>query len=124
MKTISRLSISILAAVAVVIGSFGVTARVSAASKYFTVSGQVLKLDNHARTLLVRDYASKTLYLVTIPEGATFKITFGKYSQMSQPGFNEVSARDRVSIRCLKPAQDHLARLEDGTPVVIAAASR
>jgi hypothetical protein len=123
-KNISRLSIGILTTLAVAIGSFSVTTGAYAASKYFTISGQVLKIDDRARTLLVNDYASKKLYLVSIPEGATFKITFGRYMQMSQPGFDEVFARDRVSIRCLRPSQEHLGRLEDGTPVVLAAASR
>jgi len=123
-RNLSRLSTSILATAAVVICSFGIATGVAAASKYFTVSGQVLKIDNRARTLLVRDYPSKTLYLVNIPEGATFKITFGRYMQMGQPGFDEVFPRDRVAIRCLRPAQDHLGKLDDATPVVLAVASR
>ena len=124
MKTISSRAITLLLTVAVAIGSFVFTTSANAASKYFTVSGQVLKKDKKARTLLVKDTRSAKQYLIKVPEGATFRITFGRYMRMGEPGINEVDTHDRVSIRCLRPNNEHIASLENGTEVVLLTASR
>ncbi|HLF83356.1 MAG TPA: hypothetical protein VI837_04195, partial [Blastocatellia bacterium] len=47
------------------------------ARKYLTIEGRVLQVNRTARTLLVDDYWSKKLYLVNVPEGESFRITFG-----------------------------------------------
>jgi hypothetical protein len=87
------------------------------ASKYLTVEGRVLQINQKARTLLVSDIWSDKLYLVSVPEGATVKITFGlnvrDYAQ-----FWDVSRNSRVRMRCIRTGE-HLARLDDGREVVV-----
>lgn len=93
------------------------------ANKYFTVAGTVLQIDKKERTLLVRDRSQK-LYQIGIPEGSTFKITQGRYSQMREPALEDVMVRDRVQIRCNRSDAEHLARLEDGSTVTRLTAAR
>ena len=83
------------------------------AGKYLTLEGRVLQINKESRTLLVSDMWSKRLYLVNIPEGETFKITFGIRMGISDPDFRDVHNNDRVRMRCTRDEQ-HLARLDDG----------
>jgi hypothetical protein len=87
------------------------------ASKYLTVEGRVLQINQKARTLLVSDMWSDKLYLVSVPKDTTIKITFGLY-----PGdyaqFDQVTRNSRVRMRCIRNGE-HLARLDDGREVLV-----
>jgi len=91
-------------------------------SKYFTVSGTVLKIDKTERTLLVAERDSNQKYLIEVPEGARFKIVFGKYMQMREPALGDVNVRERIEIRCFRGDSEHLALMDDGQPVVVVTA--
>jgi hypothetical protein len=91
--------------------------------KYISVSGRVLQISQTARTMLVQDTWSPKLYLVTVPKGETFKITFGLNMKKAEAEFEDTHRNDRISFRCYR-TQEHLARLEDGREVVLLTASR
>ena len=91
-------------------------------SKRFTIAGRVLKVDQQARTLLVDDSWSDKLYLVNVPKGETFQITFGLYMKVSEPELWQARKNDRVRIRCFR-SQEHLAQI-DGRQVVVMTAAR
>ena len=91
-------------------------------SKRFTLSGRVLKVDQQARTLLVADSWSDKLYLVNVPKGETFQITFGLNMKVSEPEIWQARKNDRVRIRCIR-SQEHLAQV-DGRPVIGMTAAR
>lgn len=121
MKTINR-----LASIAVTLTLLGIATiaapKTERLHKHFTVTGTVLQRDNKDRTLLVEDLFSKKLYLIAVPDGATFKITFGRYMRMAAPGFEDVRTGERVQVRCTRNSSEHLA-LSDGksvTPLVAA----
>jgi len=92
-------------------------------SKYLTVEGRVLQVNREARTLLVSDYWSKKLYLVNVPKGETFRITFGMNMKTAEPEFKDVRRNDRVRLRCIRGEKEHLARLDDGREVVVLTAA-
>ncbi|HJZ67371.1 MAG TPA: hypothetical protein VKF81_04425 [Blastocatellia bacterium] len=118
MRTIIRLT-SIAAAITLAVGTIAIAApKAQRANKYFTVAGTVIRIDKQNRTLLVADRRSEKLYLIEVPEGATFKITFGRYMRMARPEFGDVIARERVEIRCFRTDAEHLARLDDGRVAV------
>ena len=125
MNSITRRSISLAATIALALSSFALAAtRAEASSKYYTITGKVLKIDEKARTLLVADRLSERTYLVTVPKGVTLKITWGKSMRMSEPGFAEVGKYDRVEIRCLRPEHEQRATLDDGrSAITVTAAS-
>src|SRR5437867_4140084 len=83
-------------------------------TKYLTIEGQVLQVNQKARTVLVSDHWSKKLYLVNVPEGETFRITFGMNMRTAEPEFKDVRRNDRVRMRCIRSEKEHLARLDDG----------
>jgi len=91
------------------------------AGKRLTVSGRVLQVDQKARTMLVADSWSDKIYLVTVPKGETFQITFGLYMRVSEPELWQTRKNDRVRIRCIRN-QEHLAQI-DGRQVVAATAA-
>lgn len=93
------------------------------AGKYFSISGRVLQINEKARTMLVADTWSPKLYLVTVPKGETFKITFGMNMKKSEAQFEDTHRNDRVSLRAYR-SEEHLARLADGREVVLLTASR
>jgi hypothetical protein len=74
--------------------------------------------------LLVDDFSSDKLYLVTVPDGNTFKITFGLFMNLTQAGIWQVHPKDSVRIECKRSATDHLAQLEDGRQAIVVIASR
>lgn len=124
MCRITRSSISLAASIAIALSSFVMTApRAEAASKYLTIKGQILKIDHKQRTLLVAGSSNEQLYLVSVPEGATLRITRGRYMRMAEPGFGDVFKKDRVEIRCYPQDSEHLARLDDGRSAVVLTAS-
>ena len=89
-------------------------------SKYITIGGRVLQVNLEARTLLVSDdYWSKKLYLVNVPEGETFRITFGLHMNTTEPEIRDVRRNGRVLMRCIRTDKEHLARLDDGREVVV-----
>lgn len=92
--------------------------------KYFELSGKVLKVDQKNRTLLVADMFSDKLYIVKVPEGSIFKITFGINARYNEPTLRDVFKGDRIKANCTRSNEDHLARLEDGrTAIVMVAAT-
>jgi hypothetical protein len=93
------------------------------AGKYLSISGRVLQINEKARTMLVADTWSPKLYLVNVPKGETFKITFGMNMKKSEAAFEDVHRNDRVSVRAIG-GEEHLARLDDGRQVVLLTASR
>jgi hypothetical protein len=115
MRTIARYG-SIIATFAL-LGTLAVAApKNERAKKYFDVAGKVIQIDQKDRTLLVKDRQSN-LYEIRVPEGATFKITFGRYMKMVEPGFNDVRTGERIEIRCKADKTEHLSRRADGRTV-------
>jgi hypothetical protein len=93
------------------------------AKKWFELSGKVLKVDQKERTMLVAETNSDKLYIVKVPEGAYFRITFGINMRYEYPELRHVFRADRIRARCTAD-EDHLARLDDGRVVhVVTAAS-
>jgi len=123
MKTIMRLG-SVIASFTLLSTLAIVAPRAEGASKYFKVAGTVIQIDEKDRTLLVADRLANKLYLIEVPAAATFKITFGRYMRMAEPGFHDVRTGERVEIRCTRTATEHLAQLEDGRTVTTLTASR
>lgn len=110
MRKFSRLG-SIVAVFALLSSiSFASPSAERANGKYFTLAGTVVHIDSKERTLLIRERLSNKLYVVEVPDGVTFKITFGRYMEMAEPGFDDVLTNERVQIRCLRNT-DHFARL-------------
>ena len=101
------------------------TASVTAKNnKYMELKGKVLKVDEKNRTMLVADSFSDKLYIVKVPEGSIFKITFGIHRMYSEPGLRDVYKGDRISAFCKHSDDDRLAKLEDGrTAIVMVAAT-
>lgn len=124
MNRMTRRSISLASSIVLALSSFAIAApRADAAGKYYKITGQVLKIDAKQRTLLVAGQTNERLYLVHLPEGATLKITWGRYMRMAGPGFGDVFSKDRVEIRCFRPDGEHLAQLDDGRKVIKLTAS-
>jgi hypothetical protein len=122
MKTITKLG-SIAAAFTLVSTLALAAPKAERVSKYFSVAGTVLEINKHDRTLLVSDRLSEKLYLIAVPEGVNFKITFGRYMGMAEPGFDDVYINERVEIRCMRSDKEHLARLNDGRQVSLLTAN-
>lgn len=98
--------------------------KASRPSKYLTIEGRVLQVNQAARTLIVSDFWSKKLYLVNVPKGETFRITFGLNQKVAAPELREVHRNDRVRMRCIRTDNQHLARLDDGREVIVLTATR
>jgi len=122
MKAIRRLGM--IAAGFALLSTLAIAAsKAERANKYFTIAGTVLQIDKTQRTLLVADRANQK-YLIEVPEGATFKIVFGRYSQMREPGLSDVNVRERIEIRCFRGDTEHLARLDDGSSAIVITAAQ
>ena len=118
MKRITRRSVALAVTLVLAFATLAMSAPKSErASKYITVEGRVLQIDQKARTLLVSDQWSKKLYLVTVPKGETFKITFGMNMKFPEPELRDARPNDRVRMRCIRSGE-HLARLDDGREAV------
>jgi hypothetical protein len=124
MKRISRLfAVAVISVFA--FSSLGMSApKANRGSKSFTLNGRVISVDRKAQTLLVDDFSSDKLYLVTVPDGKTFKITFGLHMNLAQAGIWQVHPKNNVRIECKRSASDHLAQLEDGRQAIVVIASR
>ncbi len=119
MKRITQRSAALAMTLVLALATIAMSAPKSErAGKYLRIEGRVLQVNQKARTLLVADSWSDKLYLVNVPKGETFQITFGINMKLAEPGLWEVHRNDRVSMRCIRAA-DHLARLEDGRQVVV-----
>ena len=118
MKAITRLG-SIVAALTVLSTLALAAPKTERSAKYFKVAGTVIQIDNKDRTLLVEDRLNNKLYLIEVPEGVTFKVTFGRYMRMAEPGFEDVRPGERIEIRCKRGGADHLSQMEDGRTVAV-----
>ena len=122
-----RLTQSSIAAVITLMLTFATVAMAAPksehAKKRITIEGRVLEVNRDARTVLVADRWSKTLYLVTVPKGETFRITFGMFMQVAAPSFQQVRKNDRVRMQCIRTEKEHLARLDDQREVVMLTAT-
>jgi hypothetical protein len=116
-QTIQR-SISLVGIMLVTIGLAMGAPKTERARSEISLHGRVLKVDKKKRTLLISDHRSKKLYLVTIPEGAKFKVFFGLSRSYDYPTLDKVYKGDIVRARCIRTDPDHLARLDDGRQVV------
>ena len=116
MKSITRYRITFAATILLAFCSLAFAAPTD---KHITIYGRVLKIDRHERTMLVSDQWTKKLYLVNVPEGATFQITFGQNMKMSQPGFRDANKNDKVRIICRRADKEHLAKLDDGSEAIV-----
>ena len=120
MKRITQRSIALSVTLMIALATVAMSAPKSASSKNrLTVEGTVLRIDREARTLLVSDLWSKKLYLVNVPEGNSFRITFGLNMKTAEPQFRDVHTNNRVRMRCIRTDKEHLARLDDGRQVVV-----
>jgi hypothetical protein len=119
MKRIHRSQVAFALTIVITLASLAMAAPKAERAKRLTVEGRVLQVNTNDRTLLVADHWSKTLYLVSVPKGATFKITFGMNMQYAEPGFSDVRPNDRVRMRCTRNSGEHLSRLNDGREVVV-----
>jgi len=124
MKRIS--SISIIALISVLaLSSVGMSAtKTQPADKRFTLTGRVLSVDRKAGTMLVNDQWSEKLYLVKVPDGTTFKITFGIHMNRAEAGIWLVNPNDHVNVECRRSTQERLAKLEDGRQAILLIANR
>ena len=124
MRTIAKLG-SIAVAFTIAMSAVGHAApKDKHANKYFTVTGQVLQINRAEHSILVRERSSAKLYLIEMPEGATFTITFGRYMRMREPGFKDVFVNERVAIRCQRNDNERLAQLPDGRSVIALTAAQ
>jgi len=123
MKVIRRLG-TIAAAFALLSNLAIAASKAERVNKYFTIAGTVLQIDKTQRTLLVADRASNQKYLIEVPEGAPFKIVFGRYTQMREPGLSDVNVTERIEIRCFRGDTEHLAQVDDGGSAIVVTAAR
>ena len=124
MERITQRSFALAVTLMLALASVATSAPKSERSrKELTIEGRVLQVNKEARTLLVADTWSKKLYLVNVPKGSSFRITFGMYMKSAEPGFDQVRNNDRVRMRCIRSDNEHLARLDDGREVVLLTAA-
>ena len=124
MKPIKHRSIALTATLAMTFMILAVSAPSAAASsRYQIMTGRVLKIDKKEQQMLVADRSSEKLYLIRVTKEATFKITFGRNSQMSAATLNDVDPGNAVLMRCARDEQEHLARLDDGREVIVLTAA-
>jgi len=124
MKRTIQISMLLIGIAVVTSGLATAAPKSDRSKKEITVYGRVLKIDNQQQTLLVSDHWTKKLYLVTMPEGARFKIFFGIYRSKDDPAFANVYKGDIVQVRCTRTAKDHLAKLDDGSEALALTAAR
>jgi broad specificity polyphosphatase/5'/3'-nucleotidase SurE len=123
MERITQRTVALAVAIMLGLATLAMSAsKTESSSKYLTIQGKVLHINQKARQLLVSDSWTKKLYLVNVPEGAGFRITFGMNMKLSEPAFRDVRRNDRVRLRCERIGE-HLARLDDGREVVVMTAA-
>ena len=120
MRNITRRSAAMTVAFLLALSSMALAAPKSERAKeHLTLYGKVLRVNQKARMMLVSEHSTKKLFLVNVPEGASFQITFGRNMKLSRPEIWEVFKNDRVRLICARTDREHLARLEDGSQVVL-----
>jgi hypothetical protein len=125
MERITQRCIALSVTLMIALATVAMSAPKSERSKQrLTVEGTVLQVNREARTLLVSDMWSKKLYLVNVPEGSSFRITFGLYMKTFEPQLRDVYANNRVRMSCIRTDKEHLARLDDGRQVVVLTAAQ
>src|ERR1043165_9922818 len=65
----------------------------------FTLQGKVVAVNLKERTMSVRESRTGQEYLVTVPEEAAFRITFGKDSKRNMPQLENVVIGDRITCK-------------------------
>ena len=124
MERITQRSVALAVTLMLALATVAMSAPKSERStKYLTIEGQVLQVNQKDRTVLVSDYWSKKLYLVNVPKGETFRITFGLNMRTAEPEFKDLRRNDRVRMRCVRSDKEHLARRDDGREVVVLTAT-
>ncbi|HSE36004.1 MAG TPA: hypothetical protein VLG74_01800 [Blastocatellia bacterium] len=125
MERITQRSIALAVTLMLVLATAAMSAPKSERSKkYLTIEGRVLQVNREARTLLVSDSWSKKLYLVNVPKGEAFRITFGMFMNITEAGIEHVRKNNLVRMRCIRSSdKEHLARLDDGREVVVLTAT-
>jgi hypothetical protein len=93
-------------------------------NKRFLLEGKVIHINRQQRTMLVEEQYSDKLYLVKVPDGRTFKITFGLFMNLAEAGFRDVRLNDNIRVECKRTSTEHLARLEDGRQAIELVATR
>jgi hypothetical protein len=125
MKNITRRSTALAAAFLLALSSMALAAPKSdRAKRHLTLYGKVLKVNQKARMILVSERSTEKLFLVNVPEGARFQITFGQNMKMDWPEIRDVFKNNRVRINCTRTDREHLSRLEDGGQAVVLTAAR
>ena len=124
MKRRVQSSILLIGIALITAGLATATPKSDRSKNEINVYGRVLKIDSEQHTLLIADHWSKKLYLVTMPDGARFKIFFGIYRSKDDPAFANVYKNDIVQVRCSRPSKDRLAKLDDGREALALTASR
>ena len=114
----------LLIGIALITAGLATASPKSDSKNEINVYGRVLKIDSEQHTFLIADHWSKKLYLVTMPDGARFKIFFGIYRSKDDPAFANVYKNDIVQVRCTGTSKDRLSRLDDGREAVALTASR
>jgi hypothetical protein len=114
----------LLIGIALITAGLATASPKSDSKNEINVYGRVLKIDSEQHTLLIADHWSKKLYLVTMPDGARFKIFFGIYRSKDDPAFANVYKNDIVQVRCTRTTKDRLAKLDDGREALALTASR
>jgi len=123
-KNIRRPIAAFAATLVLAMSSLAVAAPKRERAERITIYGCVLRVDRQERTLLVNDNRTKKLYLISVPEGATFKIAFGQSMQMSEPGLKDVNENNVVRMICLRKDNEHLSRLDDGRQAIALTAAQ
>jgi hypothetical protein len=70
------------------------------------------------RQMLVAERSTKKLYLVNVPEEASFKVTFGRSMQLRAASLEDVDRNNRVELRIKRTEKEHLTMLYDGREVI------
>ena len=119
MERIRERSIAFAAALTLTLITLTTSApNASASTRYRIIAGRVLKVDTKERQILVADRSSKKLYLVNVPERASFKVTFGRSMRMSEAGLKDVDRNNRVELRVMRTEEESFSRLYDGREVI------
>jgi hypothetical protein len=125
MKPIKQRSIAFAAALALTLITLTTIApNASASARQQIITGRVVKIDTQGRQMLVADRSSNRLYLVNVPEEASFKILFGKNTQLSAASLEDVDLENIVSLRCAREEKELFSMLHDGREVIVLRAAR
>jgi hypothetical protein len=122
MKRIAHASIALVATLVLTAGSVAMGGATKS-GKGFTLFARVQKVDLKARTMLVSEYGTKQNYLVIVPEGAGIRIAFGRWMNLAYPTLGHVDKNNWIRVRVRRTEKERLARLDDGSSVVVLTAA-